>query len=345
MSYYPKNILVTGGMGFIGSHFVELLCTEDENLSIINLDKLTYAALNENTARLRKFRNHTFIKGDICDEGLIKTIFEKYPIDTVVNFAAESHVDNSISSPENFISTNIVGTFTLLESAKKYWSDKKIHNYEYRFHHVSTDEVYGSIRKNQEPVAEGAVYDPSSPYSSSKASSDHLVRAYYKTYGIPITISHCSNNYGPYQHKEKFIPVVINSCIKQSPIPVYGNGGNIRDWIYVKDHCEAIWSVINYGKIGDSYNIPGGFEISNLDLANLICRIMDVLKPINSPHESLITFVEDRLGHDWRYSISGQKLNKDTNWRPKTKFKDGITDTVKWYLMHEFNKVGSCASA
>ena len=343
MIFKPKNVLVTGGMGFIGSHFIDLLVTQNNIEKVINLDKMTYAASRENVERFNGFSKHEFVKGDICDVELVSTIFKKYYIDTVVNFAAESHVDNSIESPDNFIATNIVGTSVLLEVAKKYWV--KMAANKYRFHQISTDEVFGSINKNQEPVKEDANYNPSSPYSSSKASSDHLVMAYYKTYGLPITITLCSNNYGCYQHDEKFIPVVINSCVNRAPIPIYGDGSNIRDWIHVQDHCQAIWSVLERGNVGEKYNIPGGFEISNLGLAKLICGIMDEYIPLEISHESLLTYVTDRLGHDWRYSINGKKIQQECGWEPCVNFTTGLKETVKWYLMRNSSDTKACANA
>ena len=345
MTYKPNNVLVTGGMGFIGSHFVEYLIAKENISLIVNVDKLTYAASKDNVARLNTSTKHKFIRADICDADTISSVFKEYSIDTVVNFAAESHVDNSISSPHNFIATNIVGTFTLLEEAKKYWMKVGANESELRFHQVSTDEVYGSIDNNQESPNELAVYDPSSPYSASKASSDYLVLAYYKTYGVPVTLSHCSNNYGAYQHGEKFIPVVINSCVNKTPIPIYGDGSNIRDWIHVRDHCEALWCILKQGSVGSKYNVPGGFEISNLELAKLICGIMDQLRPADFSYESLLTFVDDRLGHDWRYSINGDKLYKECGWRSNIKFAVGIEETVKWYLMREHDKAKFVAKA
>lgn len=333
MSSSPKNILVTGGMGFIGSHFIEMLLSKAEVNQVTNIDKLTYAANEHNKYRFEENSRYQFIHGDICDEKLINSIFKKHDIDTVVNFAAESHVDNSIFEPENFIATNIVGTSVLLECARKYWdlSDKSRY---YKFHQVSTDEVYGSIHAEDKPVAEDALYNPSSPYSASKASADHLVMAYYKTYGLPTSISLCSNNYGSYQHSEKFIPVVINSCVKQIDIPIYGDGSNVRDWINVSDHCEAIWLILGRGKLGEKYNVPGGYEISNLCLANMICDIYDNLNGTRDSFKKLKKYVTDRLGHDWRYAINGNKLSTDCGWAPKINFKSGLTETVQWYLSH-----------
>ena len=331
MAYSPKNILVTGGMGFIGSHFVEMLINEKNVSQIINLDKLTYAANKENINRFEEYAKYKFIQGDICDAQLVTSIFIKHDIDTVVNFAAESHVDNSIYDPESFIATNIVGTSVLLECARKSWKtdDKDVY---YRFHQVSTDEVYGSINADDKSTTEEALYNPSSPYSASKASADHLVLAYHKTYGLPISISLCSNNYGAYQHHEKFIPVVISSCINNIDIPIYGNGSNIRDWINVKDHCDAIWAILLKGKAGEKYNIPGGYEISNLALAKSICDTYDQINASSESFKKLKKFVTDRLGHDWRYSIDGRKISIDCDWKPKISFQNGLEETVRWYL-------------
>ncbi len=302
MTYKPNNMLVTGGMGFIGSHFIKHTSLNELATKIINLDKLTYASSQQNVSRLNSIPGYTFVKGDICDSELVSSIFEKYSIDTVVHFAAESHVDNSIVSPDEFINSNIVGTYVLLDVARKKWCRNGLVDNNVRFHHVSTDEVYGSIGVDQQPVKETAVYNPSSPYSSSKASSDHLVFAYHKTYGLPITMSHCSNNYGSYQHLEKFIPVIVKACVDNAPIPVYGDGSNVRDWINVTDHCEAIAAIIESGKVGEKYNVPGNLEISNIELAKLICKILDDIRPTKKPYASLLTFVNDRLGYDWRYS-------------------------------------------
>lgn len=332
MLFEPKNILVTGGMGFIGSHFIEQISSNKQTKVIINLDKLTYASSKENIERLSTLPNHKFIQGDICDRNVVELIIKDYSIDTVVNFAAESHVDNSIVSPEEFIRTNIIGTHVLLDIVRRNWCNDRDKNSKYRFHHVSTDEVYGSITLDQPPVNETAIYDPSSPYSASKASSDHLVSAYYKTYGLPISMSHCSNNYGTYQHFEKFIPVVINCCLEKKPIPIYGDGSNIRDWVHVVDHCTAISTIIRKGRIGEKYNVPGNYEISNIDLAKNICNILDKIVPEETSYTSLLHYVDDRPGHDWRYSIDGKKIKTECGWSPQIKFQEGIKNTVKWYL-------------
>ena len=329
--YKPKNLLVTGGMGFIGSHFIELACKNENVESVVNIDKLTYAASQGNISRLSAFRKHEFIQADICDANTIAAVLREYSIDTIVNFAAESHVDNSINSPQDFINTNILGTFCLLEEARKYWAGLNQFDSS-RFHHVSTDEVYGSINKEQTAPTENAAYNPSSPYSSSKAGSDHIVQAYHKTYAMPTTMSHCSNNYGTYQHDEKFIPVVINACMSQQDIPIYGDGSNIRDWIHVQDHCLAIWSVLEKGRLGQKYNIPGEFEISNIDLAKMICSILNDLLTTDFDFLSLIRHVEDRLGHDWRYAIDGEKIHTECEWRPTMQFYDGLKDTITWYI-------------
>ncbi len=326
-----KNMLVTGGAGFIGSNFIRYVFEKtDYTGNIINLDKLTYAGNPDNLKDLKeKFNdNYVFIKGDICDFNLVDNIFEQYSINTVVHFAAESHVDRSIFGPKDFIETNINGTFNLLEAAKKYWNK----NNNVRFHHISTDEVYGSLGDTGY-FYETTPYDPRSPYSSSKAASDHLVRAYFHTYGLPVTISNCSNNYGPYQFPEKLIPVVILNCINKKPIPIYGDGLNVRDWLYVEDHCSAIYRILEKGKIGETYNIGGESEKTNLELVNVLCEIMNELySKEHIDYKELITFVKDRPGHDRRYAINCDKIKNELGWNISVNFEEGMKKTVMWYL-------------
>ncbi len=331
-----KNVLVTGGCGFIGSNFVRyLLSRPNFEGVVVNLDKLTYAGNPENLKDILSLYpgRYVFVKGDICDFELLKKIFNAYQIDTIVHFAAESHVDRSILGPEPFIETNIRGTFCLLEAARLYWKEKKE---ACLFYHISTDEVYGSLGEKGF-FTEQTPYRPNSPYSASKAASDHLVRAYYKTYGLPVIISNCTNNYGPFQFPEKLIPLTILNALEGKPIPVYGKGENVRDWIYVGDHCEAIWLLLRKGKIGEQYNIGGENERSNIEVVSLICDLLDeVLGPFNgNPRRSLITFVKDRPGHDFRYSMDITKIKTSLGWYPKTNFREGLKKTIRWYLEHQ----------
>ncbi len=338
--YKPKNMLVTGSAGFIGCNFVRYALQNDKNVKIISLDKLTYAGNKANLDNLPDPSRHVFIQGDICDRELIDKLLREHEIDTIVHFAAESHVDNSISGPAIFVETNVIGTFTLLEAARNYWLDeKKFDKTKCRFHHVSTDEVYGHLGPNDPAFSETTAYDPSSPYSASKASSDHFVNAYHRTYGLPITMSNCSNNYGPYQHNEKLIPTVIRSCVEQQPIPVYGDGSNIRDWLYVEDHCSAIHAIITKGKVGETYNVGGNCERNNLNLVKTICGIIDEKRPISGKHEDLIRFVEDRAGHDWRYAIDNSKIQGALGWGPEYGLRHGLALTVEYYF-----KVYECQS-
>ncbi len=323
MTHAPKKILVTGSAGFIGSNFVRQELQNNSAVTIISLDKLTYAGDLKNLDNLPDAHRHHFIQGDICDAHLVQDIFTQHDIDTVVHFAAESHVDRSIENPRAFIETNVVGTFNLLEIARE--------NNLKRFHHISTDEVYGSLEKSDNPFTETHAYQPNSPYSASKAGSDHLVRAYAHTYRLPVTLSNCSNNYGPFQHREKFIPTIINACLNEKKIPVYGDGSHIRDWIFVEDHCNAISLIIRKGFINHTYNVGGQCEISNLQLAKLICKLMDVRFPDNSPHDRFIQFVNDRPGHDWRYAIDNQKIETTLAWKPTTSVKTGLKKTIDFY--------------
>lgn len=322
------NILVTGGSGFIGSNFLNLLVPSYPQHNFINYDKLTYAANPLNTRDIEGLPNYFFIQGDIGNIDLLLQVFKKYGVDAVVHFAAESHVDRSIEGPEIFIKTNIQGTFTLLEACRKSWQrpQGKI------FHHISTDEVYGSV-PGEELFDEKSLYNPSSPYSASKASSDHLVRAYHRTYGIPIKITSCSNNYGPRQFPEKLIPRVIINAMEGKAIPVYGKGENIRDWIYTADHCEAVWKVLQEGEVGETYNIGGGNQIKNIDIIQKICGIMaEELKGDPEEFNQLITFVSDRPGHDFRYGLDCTKIQRELRWTPRENIESGLAKTVKWYL-------------
>jgi len=347
MTYTPKNILVTGGAGFIGSNYVRYMLSSDPDVHIVNLDLLTYAGSLDNLTGLADKVNgearegalghasrHSFVQGDICERGLIDRLLHEYEIDTIVHFAAESHVDNSISGPEVFVKTNVMGTFTLLEAARQYWLEHSSLS-SFRFHHISTDEVYGTLEKGDAAFSETTPYAPNSPYSASKAGSDHLVRAYFHTYGLPVTTTNCSNNYGPYQHSEKLIPTIIRHCLKGSPIPVYGDGSNIRDWLYVEDHCSGIDAVIRAGKLGETYNVGGINEWANIDIVKYICSLMDEFSTDGShqfSHESLISFVTDRPGHDWRYAIDATKMGQELDWKPAETFETGIRKTVQWYL-------------
>ena len=332
-----ENILVTGGAGFIGSNFIHYIFKNTSFCGkIINIDKLTYAGNLENLVEVEnKYggERYFFEKEDICDFDEIKKIFEKYDIDTVVNFAAESHVDRSIFGPKDFMQSNIMGSFTLLEAARACWG--KVKQEEFLFHHVSTDEVYGSAEEGKY-FLENTAYQPNSPYSASKASSDHLVRAYNKTYELPVTISNCSNNYGPYQFPEKLIPLIILNILEEKSLPVYGDGKNIRDWLYVKDHCRAIWKILNYGRTGETYNIGGENEWENIKLVNLLCEKIAQLQGKNKDgYRRLIAFVKDRPGHDRRYAINCDKIKRDLGWSRQYNFEEGLDTTIKWYINNQ----------
>lgn len=329
MIFFPKRLLVTGGAGFIASNFIHYYQQHYPDHFIINLDKLTYAACLKNLADLPHPESYLFVEGDIGDRPLIDSLLRKFAIDTIVHFAAETHVDRSIETPEIFCQTNILGTFTLLEASRKYWlEEKKWREKDCRFHHISTDEVYGSLEKDEPAFTELTPYAPSSPYSSSKASSDHLVKAYYRTYGLPITMTNCSNNYGPFQHSEKFIPTVIHHCLTQQAIPVYGDGSNIRDWLYVEDHCQAIDDVIRKGRVGQTYNVGGNAELSNLEVISAICEALENMSSRFHGCKRLISFVNDRKGHDWRYAINAGKIKAELAWQPKESFATGILKTL-----------------
>jgi len=332
-----KSILVTGGAGFIGSNFVPYFCAKYPQYRVVNLDKLTYAGNLENLSECEQMPNYKFIEGDICDKFTVENLFAFFDIQGVIHFAAESHVDNSIKNPDAFIKTNIEGTFTLLNTAFRHWMDgpNKIKpGYEAsRFHHISTDEVYGSLG-NTGFFTETTPYAPNSPYSASKASSDFLVRAYHHTFGMNVTTSNCSNNYGPKQHSEKLIPTIITNAVTEKPLPIYGQGTNVRDWLYVLDHCKAIDLIFHNGKSGETYNIGGHNERNNLEIVKTICGILDSRhpRPGNKKYEELITFVPDRAGHDFRYAIDASKLEKDLGWKADETFDTGIVKTVEWYL-------------
>lgn len=331
-----KTVLVTGGCGFIGANFVRLLLADSRQWQVINLDKLTYAGNPENLQGVDTDPRYSFVQGDICDRALLDQLFTSHGVDTVVHFAAESHVDRSITGPDAFVQTNIVGTFTLLEAARTHWLGREKTGTDTLFLHVSTDEVYGSLGSTGYFTEETA-YDPRSPYSASKAASDHLVRSYFHTYGLPILITNCSNNYGPYQFPEKLIPLMINNAEKGTELPVYGDGGNIRDWLHVQDHCEAIVRVLDQGVPGEAYNIGGHNEKSNIEVVELLCDMLDDktgVLPGGEPRRSLITFVKDRLGHDRRYAIDAGKIERQLGWKPRFTFEQGMEQTVTWYLEH-----------
>ena len=332
-----KSVLVTGGAGFIGSNFVPYMVAKYPQYKIINLDKLTYAGNLDNLKECENAENYMFVQGDICDRTLIEKLFEENDIRGVVHFAAESHVDNSISGPQAFIETNVLGTFTLLDVARKYWMDAphqvKAGYEDCRFHHISTDEVYGALGDTGY-FTEKTPYDPSSPYSSSKASSDMIARAYHRTYGMNITVSNCSNNYGPKQHPEKLIPKIVSNALSGKNIPIYGDGKNVRDWLYVLDHCKAIDLIYHNGKSGETYNVGGHNEKNNLEIVDAICSILDRERPQSNgkSYKDLVVFVKDRPGHDRRYAIDATKLTTELSWQADENFASGIVKTVEWYL-------------
>jgi len=323
------NILVTGGAGFIGSHLVRLLVNKYPEYHIVNMDVLTYAGNLENLKDIENKDNYSFVKCDICDLKKVKQVFEDYQIDRVIHLAAESHVDRSIKDPFSFAQTNVMGTLSLLQAAKNYWNDKFENKL---FYHVSTDEVYGSLGK-EGYFTEKTNYDPHSPYSASKASSDHFVRAFSDTYGLPTVISNCSNNYGPFQFPEKLIPLFINNIVNNKPLPVYGKGENVRDWLYVEDHARAIDDIFHKGKLNETYNIGGFNEWKNIDLIKVLVKVVDkLLGRSEGSSEKLITYVTDRAGHDLRYAIDATKIKEELGWEPSLQFEEGIEKTIKWYL-------------
>jgi dTDP-glucose 4,6-dehydratase len=334
----PKPpILVTGGAGFIGSNFV-LRWLAEEDSPVVNLDKLTYAGNPANLESIASDSRYKFVHGDICDRKMVSEVIQQHRPPAIVHFAAESHVDRSIHGPDDFVRTNVNGTLSLLEETRAYWTalgdpEKTA----FRFLHVSTDEVYGSLQPKDPPFSETTAYAPNSPYAASKASSDHLVRAYHHTYGLPVLTTNCSNNYGPYQFPEKLIPLTILRAMQGKPIPVYGDGQNVRDWLYVEDHCNAIRHVLARGRVGETYNIGGNNEKPNLEIVHTICAALDALRPNDSvvPHKNLITFVPDRPGHDRRYAIDPRKIEYELRWKPRETFESGIRKTVEWYLAHQ----------
>ncbi len=328
------NLLVTGGAGFIGSAVVRHII-ENTKHQVLNIDKLTYAGNLESLVSIENNKRYQFSQIDICDQAALEKIFEQFRPDVVMHLAAESHVDRSIDGPAEFITTNIVGTYTLLEVARKYWLQLNEENKaSFKFHHISTDEVYGDLEGTTDLFTETTSYAPSSPYSASKASSDHLVRAWHRTYGLPTVVTNCSNNYGPYHFPEKLIPLVILNALDGKALPIYGKGDQIRDWLYVEDHAKALYKVVTEGKVGETYNIGGHNEKQNIEVVKTICKILDELKPQNNhqPYETLITFVKDRPGHDLRYAIDASKIAKDLGWKPEETFETGIRKTVEWYL-------------
>jgi dTDP-glucose 4,6-dehydratase len=328
-----QNVLVTGGAGFIGSNFVRHILNTEPGVQVYNLDILTYAGSLENLKDLPDEDRHYFIQGDICDGALVETLIKTHKIDTIVHFAAETHVDRSIVGPGQFIQTNVVGTFTLLEAVRKFWADK---SEGYRFHHVSTDEVFGTLAPGEPAWTESTPYAPNSPYSASKAASDHLVRAYHHTYGLPVSITNCSNNYGPYQFPEKLIPLMILNAMQGEVLPVYGDGLQVRDWLYVEDHCEAIYRVLRDGKLGETYNIGGNNQPANIEIVQQICSYLDESLPDSpyTPHHQLIKYVNDRPGHDRRYAMDISKINQELGWQPNQSLGSGLRKTIDWYLQN-----------
>jgi len=333
------NILITGGAGFIGSAVIRFIITQTTD-KVVNVDKLTYAGNQDSLSQIESSERYKFERVDICNRSEIDRIFNEFKPDCVMHLAAESHVDRSIESPEAFVTTNVLGTYTLLEVAREYWN--KLHptrREDFRFHHISTDEVYGDLNVIDDPFTEQTPYDPSSPYSASKASSDHFVRAWHRTYGFPIIITNCSNNYGPYHFPEKLIPLTIFNALNGQPIRVYGNGTQIRDWLYVEDHAKALYLVITKGSVGETYNIGGLNEKTNIDVVRQICRLLEdhtTKKLINiNSYEDLITFVEDRPGHDLRYAIDSSKIQEELGWSPEETFNSGLIKTVEWYLSNQ----------
>ena len=331
-----KNILITGGLGFIGSNFIRMLLKSGVFDRIINFDKQTYAGNPENLQDLEKENSYHFIQADICDGKFVFQALEDYEVDAVVNFAAESHVDRSIDGPEPFVHTNVVGTLRLLESTKSYLAEVAGDKRDaFRFLHVSTDEVYGSLKPEDPAFCETTSYAPNSPYSASKASADHLVRAYHHTFGLPVLTTNCSNNYGPYQFPEKLIPLMILNACEGKNLPIYGDGSNIRDWLHVEDHCSGILSVLQQGRVGETYCIGGASEKTNMEVIDTLCNILDRHHPSSAPHNQLKTFVTDRPGHDHRYAIDFSKIKNELGWQPSYSFEEGMEQTVQWYLNHQ----------
>jgi dTDP-glucose 4,6-dehydratase len=331
-----KNILVTGGLGFIGSNFIRLLMKDDDFGTIINYDKQTYAGNPENLRGIEDDESYKFLKADICDGEKVSEALKEFQIDAIVNFAAESHVDRSIDGPEPFVQTNVVGTLRLLEAFKSYYnSQSEDRKSSLRFLHVSTDEVYGSLKIDDPAFCETTPYAPNSPYSASKASADHLVRAYHHTFGLPTLTTNCSNNYGPYQFPEKLIPLMILNACEGKNLPIYGDGSNIRDWLHVEDHCSGILAVLQQGRVGETYCIGGASEKTNMEVIDTLCDILDRHHPGGAPHDQLKTFVKDRPGHDHRYAIDFSKIKGELGWQPSYSFEEGMEQTVAWYLNHQ----------
>ena len=335
--HIPRNVLVTGAAGFIGSNFVHHLLAQDAAVQVVSLDALTYAGNRQNLEGLPDAARHVFVHGDICDAALVDRLLREHRIDTVVHFAAESHVDRSISGPGEFVRTNVTGTFTLLQACRQYWQvEAALGAASVRFHHISTDEVFGTLGPDDPAFTESTPYAPNSPYSASKAASDHLVRAWFHTYGLPVVLSNCSNNYGPYHFPEKLIPVIILGALAGRPLPIYGDGSNVRDWLYVEDHAEALLLVLSRGAPGESYNIGGENERSNLELVRTLCAILDAKRPKPSgSYADQITFVADRPGHDARYAIDPARIARELGWRPSVTLDEGLERTVQWYLDNE----------
>ena len=331
-----RNVLVTGGAGFIGSNFVRHLLREEPDVRVLNLDALTYAGSGENLKDLPDPDRHVFFQGDICDQALVEDLLRRHAIDTIVHFAAESHVDRSILGPAPFVETNVVGTFSLLEAARQVWLSEGAARGTCRFHHISTDEVFGSLAPDDPPFSETTPYAPNSPYAATKAASDHLARAYAHTYGLPVTISNCSNNYGPYQFPEKLIPLTTLSALEGSAIPVYGDGLQVRDWLFVEDHCEAVRLVLLRGRVGETYNVGGDNQPTNLEIVRTLCAILDERTPDADlgRREALIRFVADRPGHDRRYAMDTSKVRRELGWAPRHSLESGLRRTVDWYLAH-----------
>ena len=333
-----SRLLVTGGAGFIGSNFIRYVLMKYPDSFILNLDLLTYAGSLENLNNLPANAKYHFEKVDICDQNSVIELMRKYDIDAIVHFAAESHVDRSILGPAAFVNTNILGTFSVLEAAREVWfNEQKLTDTNVRFHHISTDEVFGSLEPGDQAFSETTPYSPNSPYAASKASSDHLVRAYHHTYGLPITLTNCSNNYGPFQFPEKLIPLMILNALEGKHLPIYGDGMQIRDWLYVEDHCQAIWKVLQEGKIGDTYNVGGNNQPANIEIVDAICELIDEFRPDSKfiPHVNLKEYVTDRPGHDRRYAMNISKIARELNWKPKYNLKDGLRKTVEWYLSNQ----------
>ena len=327
-----KNVLVTGGAGFIGSNFIRYLLRNENEVCVFNYDALTYAGNLDSLADIANDPRYRFIQGNICDAEQVDASLRTHQIDTIVHFAAESHVDRSILGPRQFIETNVMGTFTLLDAARKYWLIEQAFPREsVRFHHVSTDEVFGSLKPGEPAWTEETPYAPNSPYAASKAASDHLVRSYGHTYGLPYTITNCSNNYGPYQFPEKLIPLIILNAMEGKPLPVYGDGQQVRDWLYVSDHCAAIRAVLERGRPGETYNVGGEAEMKNLDVVHTLCSVLARERP-GPDYAALVTFVKDRPGHDRRYAIDARKIGRELGWRPTETFASGLAKTVRWYL-------------